>query len=64
MDLRLLCQSLKNSPDHGSGEFAPNLTASKYYSDKKKLVLNGIVQLDIILSNYKEDSRDVKIPFF
>lgn len=64
MDLRFLCQSLKISPDHGSGEFARNLTASKYYSDKKKLVLNGLIQLDGILSNYNEDSQDVKIPLF
>lgn len=64
MDLRLLCQSLKKSPDHGSGEFAKNLTAPKYYSDKKKLVLNGIIQLDNILSSYPGDSKDVKIPLF
>lgn len=37
---------------------------TKYYSDKKKLVLNGIIQLDNILLGYKGDTKDVKIPLF
>ncbi|KAL9551422.1 hypothetical protein MBANPS3_004266 [Mucor bainieri] len=52
MDLHFLCNSISNSPDHGSGEFVRNLTSSKYYSDKTKLILNGIIQLDSILASY------------
>ncbi|KAI9262659.1 hypothetical protein EDC94DRAFT_584644 [Helicostylum pulchrum] len=46
------------------GEFSRNLTITKYYSDRKKLVLNVIIQLDNVLSSYTEDSEDVKIPLF
>lgn len=64
MDVRLLCDSFKKSFDHGSGEFARCLTESKYYYDKRKLILNGIVQLDNILKTYNGDSKDIKLPFF
>lgn len=55
MDLRLLCRSLNKSYDYCNGELARIINDMKYYDDKKKFVLNGIIQLDIILQSYEGD---------
>lgn len=64
LDLRLLSSKLKKSYDLSSGEFSRALTESKYYSDKQKLILNGIIQIDNILHTYKGNESDVKLPLF
>ncbi|KAI9349390.1 hypothetical protein BD770DRAFT_162080 [Pilaira anomala] len=64
LDLRLLSSKLKKSYDVASGEFGQALTESKYYSDKQKLILNGLIQIDNILHTYKGNESDVKLPLF
>lgn len=57
MDLRLVSiasKVYKNlSSDHGSGEFAPAFSQSKYYKDKRKAVIASKSALNIILSKNK-----------
>ena len=64
MDLRLLCRLYKKSFDHAAGEFAHTHTTSKYYHDRKKLVLNGINQIHNILKTYEGNPSDIKLPIF
>lgn len=64
MDLRILSENNQILHDHAAGEFGKSVTTTKYFHDKKKLVLNGIIQLDNILSNYDGDSSAIKLPIF
>ncbi|ORZ12435.1 hypothetical protein BCR42DRAFT_297839, partial [Absidia repens] len=50
LDLRILCMNVDSSYDVGNSEFARSVNKSKYFYDKRKLILNGKVQLNNILS--------------
>lgn len=61
---RIPSEDSQSLDDHGAGEFGKAITATKYFHDKRKLVLNGIIQLDNLLNNCDCDSSIIKLPLF